>query len=166
MRRIICIMLLCLILSAMFLAGCNSPEQNGASFYYCRESSNFRYFEEEGVIRAESRDLTGHRNDLHYMVSLYLAGPMEEGLVSPFTNATMLISAELIENKVYIELSDHDRNLTDAEFSLACACLTLTCTDYTSCESVTITSGDRSITMDANSILLFDSLPLQETIGG
>ena len=166
MKRFFFIILLCMMIAVMFLPSCNSPEQNGVSFYYCREPSDYRYFEEEGVIRAESRDLAGHRNDLRYMVSLYLAGPMEEGLVSPFTNTTMLISSEITNNQVYIELSGHNKNLTDSEFSLACACLTLTCMDYTPCESVTIISGDRSLTMDADSILIFDTLPLQETTGG
>lgn len=166
MRRMRSVILLGLLLSAIFLPGCSSAEPKGSSFYYCRKLSDYRYFEEQGVIRAESRDLTGHKNDLRYMVSLYLAGPMEEDLVSPFTNATMLISAELTDNKVYIELSGHNKILTDSEFSLACACMTLTCMDYTSCESVTVVSGGRSVTMDASSILLYDSLPLQETTGG
>lgn len=164
MKRIVCVFLTCLIL--FLFPACKSAEANEISFYYCRTSDAFRYFEEDGVIRTELRNITGHRNDLRYMVSLYLAGPMEEDLVSPFTNATRLIAAELTDQAVYIELSTHNKILTDAEFSLACACLTLTCMDFTSCETVTIVSGDRSVTMDANSILIFDSLPAQETTGG
>ena len=150
----------------LLLAGCSSGQRDGTLFYYCRDPEQYRYFEEDGVIHPESRDLMNHRNDLRYMVSLYLAGPMEEGVASPFTKATKLISAELREDVVYIELSGHNKILTDSEFSLACACLTLTCMDYMPCQAVSITSGDRNITMDAQSILIYDILPQQETTGG
>ena len=150
----------------LLLTGCGSGQRDGALFYYCRDPEQYRYFEQDGVIYSESRDLMNHRNDLRYMISLYLAGPMEEGVVLPFTKATKLISVETRDNVIYIELSGHNKILTDSEFSLACACLTLTCMDYMPCESVTITSGERSISMDAQSILLYDVLPQQEPSGG
>ena len=158
--------LLILAIVFLLLTGCSSPQREDTIFYFCRSPEQYRYFEEDGVIYSESRDLMNHRNDLRYMISLYLAGPMTEGVVSPFTKATRLISAELRNNAVYIELSGHNNILTDSEFSLACACLTLTCMDYMACEQVTITSGDRSITMNTQSILLYDTLPQQETNGG
>ena len=147
----------------LILSGCGSTQREGTLFYYCRDPEQYRYFEEDGVIHPETRDLMNHRNDIRYMVSLYLAGPMEEGVVSPFTKATKLISAELRDDTIHIELSGHNNILTDPEFSLACACLTLSCMDYMPCNAVTIVSGDRSITMDAQSILLYDPLPQQET---
>ena len=150
----------------LLLTGCSSEPREGTLFYYCRDPEQYRYFEEDGVIHPESRDLLNHRNDLRYMVSLYLAGPMEEGVVSPFTKATKLISAELHDDVIYIELSGHNTNLTDSEFSLACTCLMLTCMDYMPCQAVSITSGERTLTMDAQSILLYDDLPRQETTGG
>ena len=161
-NRILALFMVLLLL----LTGCRSGQRDGTLFYYCRDPEQYRYFEEDGVIYPESRDLINHRNDLRYMVSLYLAGPMEEGVVLPFTKATKLISAELRDDVIHIELSGHNKILTDPEFSLACACLTLTCMDYMPCQAVTITSGDRSITMDAQSILLYDTLPQQETTGG
>ncbi|MGM9590213.1 MAG: GerMN domain-containing protein [Faecousia sp.] len=118
------------------------------------------------MIHSEERDLTGHRDDLRYMVGLYLAGPLEEGLSIPFTKTTRLLSAEKTDGIITIELSDHTYTMTDSEFSLACACLTLTCMSFTECESVTVISGPRSVTMDKNNILLYDSLPQQETTGG
>ena len=160
MKRTVMIVLAALIL---LLTGCDSGRREDTLFYYCRDPEQYQYFEEDGVIRPEERDLLNHRNDLRYMVSLYLAGPMEEGVVSPFTKATKLISAELRDDTVHIELSGHNNILTDPEFSLACACLTLSCIDYMPCQAVTIVSGDRSITMDAQSILLYDPLPQQET---
>ena len=163
MKKCILIILAAVIL---LLSGCHSGQREGTLFYYCRDPEQYRYFEEDGVIYPESRDLMNHRNDLRYMISLYLAGPLEEGVAMPFAKATKLLSVEMRDDVIYIELSSHNKILTDSEFSLACACLTLTCMDYTPCQAVTITSAERSITMDAQSILLSDTLPQQETTGG
>lgn len=162
MKRIICILLsLCLLLS-----GCGRAEDHSVSFYYCRSAEDYQYFESDGVIRGEGRDVTGHRSDLRYMINLYLAGPLEEGLQSPFPKTARLISVSIAEDTILIQLSDQDKTMTDAEFSLACACLTLTCMNLHSCAQVTITSGDRTVTMDESSILLSDDLLPQESTGG
>ena len=157
--------LLCLAM-LFLLTGCKSGDSNVITFYYCRDPELYQYFEEDSVIYAESRDLIGHRNDLQYMLGLYLAGPMEEGLVTPFTKSTRLLSVQKTEDTIVIELSDHSKSLSDAEYTLSCACLTLTCTQITSCEEVTVSSGSRTMTLNADNILLYDTLPLQETTGG
>lgn len=148
------------------LNGCGSGEQNTVSFYYCRDPAQYQYFEKDGVIQSEQRDLLGHRDDLRYMVGLYLAGPMNEGLVIPFSKSTKLLSVRKEDSSILIELSDHSKVLTDSEFTLACAALTMTCMEFTECSNVTIASGGRSITMNADSIILSDILPQQETTGG
>lgn len=148
------------------LCGCTASKDDKVQFYYCRDPELYQYFEADGVIRTETRDLSGHMRDLRYMVSLYLTGPLEEGLKNTFSRSTILISVTQTGSTVEIEISDQSPYLTDAELSLACACLTLTCMDFTPCDSVSITVGPQTITMDADSILLFDSLPQQETTGG
>lgn len=164
MKRLISL-LLCFAL-VFVLCACGAHDGSGTSFYYCRSPEQYQYFDENGVIQAEQRDLTGHRNDLKYMMGLYLAGPMEENLIAPFNKSTRLLSIQKEENTVLVELSDHTSTLSDAEFALSCACLTLTCMEFTPCEAVTIVSGSRSITMDRDTILLYDTLPQQETTGG
>ena len=164
MKRLICWLLTVII--AFSLSGCDSGEQNAVSFYYCRNTVQYQYFEEDAVICAEQRDLQGHRDDLRYMVGLYLAGPMPEGLITPFSKSTKLLSVQKEEDQILIELSDHSKILKDSEFTLACAALTMTCMDFTPCSNVSISSGGRSVTMNADSIILSDILPQQETIGG
>lgn len=158
---------ICLVLSALFLlAGCSSGENNNVPFFYCRDTAAYQYFEEDGVIQKETRDLPGHRNDLHYMIGLYLAGPIKEGLESPFPTSTQILSLHLEEDILSIELSDLTNTLTDSEYTLACACLTLTCLNIAQCSAVQISSGNRSIRMSNETMILFDSLPQQETTGG
>ena len=157
--------ILCITL-AVSLAGCHSQDQNSASFYYCRDPQQHQYFDSDSVILPESRDIMGHQGDLKYMVGLYLAGPMEEGLLVPFSKSTKLLSVQQAEDIVQIELSDHTRSLTDSEFSLSCAALAMTCMDFINCKEVIIVSANRSITMNKDSILLSDPLSPQETKGG
>ena len=54
---------------------------------------------------------------------------------------------------------------SDAEFSLACACLTMTCLEFTDAESVTVISGSRSVTMD-ESLLTFSDIHVPTQITG
>ena len=57
---------------------------------------------------------------------------------------------------ITLYLSDTAATMDDMEYSLACTCLSLTCLDLTDAASVTITSGNRSITMNRNTLTLFD----------
>ena len=163
MKRLICLML-CFLMT--LLSGCHSESTGETAFYYCRDPQQHQYFEDGSVIHAEYRDLLGHRDDLQYMVGLYLAGPMEEGLLSPFPKTTRLLSIQKEQDEIIVELSEHGQTIPDSAFSLACACLTLTCVNFTDCQTVTVNSGDRSMTMHADQIILLDTLPQQETSGG
>lgn len=159
---------LCLILSFLliFLSGCHSRENGNAAFYYCLDPAQPQYFEADSIIQSESRPLPGHRDDLQYMVGLYLAGPMDEKLVSLFGKNTRLLSVSQEGGSIQVELSNQGRGLTDSEFTLACACLTLTCMAFLPCDEVTVVSGEKTITMDSQSMILSDILPQQETTGG
>lgn len=157
--------LLCIIL-IFSLIGCTSQDSSSVTFYYCRDPEQYQYFESDSVISAEHRDLIGHTGDLKYMVGLYLAGPLGEGMTVPFSKSTKLLSVEQHGDTVQIELSDHTMVLTDSEFSLACAALSMTCMEFINCREVTISSGNRSITMHTDSIILSDTLPEEETTGG
>ena len=154
------------LLLLLFLSACQSGEKNDVTFYYSRDPKQYQYFQDDSVICTEDRDLLGHRSDLQYMAGLYLAGPMEEGLVAPFTKSTRLISIQQKDSAIFVSLSDHTDTMTDSEFSLSCACLSMTCMDYFPCDEVTVTSGSRSITMNRDNIVLLDSLPSQESNGG
>ena len=160
MKRLLSLCTLaCLLLC---LTGCHTAEQSGIPFYYCRDSAHYQYFQQDGVICGEKRDLASHRNDLDYALGLYLAGPMTEGLSSPFPKNTQVISIQYHDEALRLELSDLSRSLPDPEFTLACTCLTLTCMELLPCTQVTIVSADRSITLNADSLLLFDA-PQEES---
>ena len=56
-----------------------------------------------------------------------------------------------------VTLSGDPSSLSDTQKTLACACLTLTCLEMTTEESVMIFWGDEIIIMDRSVITLFDS---------
>ena len=164
MKQFLCVLLmLCLCFR---FAGCAGSMDDSITFYYCRDPKAYQYYAADAVVATERRDLSGHRNDVPYLLRLYLAGPLEEDLQSPFPRNTHLIHAGQDAGRIEIDLSSLDETMTDASFSLACACLTKTCIDYFGCEEVTVRSGSRSITMSDETIVLFDNGPQEATNGG
>lgn len=165
MKRMLRFILFVLFCSGI-LAGCASHSLESVSFYYCRDPKAYQYFQKDGVIASEKRDLSGHTNDLRYLTALYLAGPLEEGLVCPFPKNTHLTEITKTNGAIQIELSDFGNSMTDSEFSLAAACLSKTCMENFSANSVTIKSGARTITMHEKNIILFDTAIPDATEGG
>ena len=164
MRRLVCFLITAVILLSLF--GCSSVKMDSVSFYYCRRSDAYQYFKPDAVITSEERDLTGHDNDLHYLIALYLAGPLEETLVSPFPKNTRLVDVSFNNNHVALELTNLSGSLSDSEFSLAVACLAQTCMDFTGCGSVTIKSDIRKTTITSDNVVLYDDLPQNSPKGG
>lgn len=154
MKRLISLALvLCLMLSGCGTSGERIMEP--VTFYYLQ--SKYSYGSEGAVIASEEREASGHRRDLNYLLALYLMGPSSEALISPVPQGTRILSVEQEGTTIQLSLSDAAGTLTDAEFSLACACLTLTCLDLTEVEAVTVTCGSRSVTMSHENLTLFDS---------
>lgn len=152
MKRILC---LTLVLSILF-SGCGffgERIREPATFHYlCRN------YQEElcCVIVSEEREAAGHTGDLAYLMALYQMGPSNEDLTSPLPSGTR-ISSDVQNGQIFLELSDAALTLSDPEFSLACACLTLTCLDIMEAESVTVSCGSRNKTMTRDSLILHDT---------
>lgn len=159
MKRLISL----LICTVLVLSGCKGSDM--AHFYYPR--AEIQYDCPDGVIASEERDTAGHGSHLSFLISLYLIGPLDSELASPFPTNTKLLSIEIKDSVLYIRLTDTSPALSDSQFTLACTCLTLTCLEITTVESVSITSGERDITLSRDQITLFDTgEPAETTIGG
>lgn len=140
--------------------------QDHVVFYYAQ--TDFSYGVPDGVIGTEFREVNGRSDDLPYLLALYLEGPLNVSLTSPFpSKKAQILELSLTDQLIKIQLSDLDTTMTDSRFSLACACLSKTCLGLTDAQAVQITSGSRSVKMDRNNLLLFDEsvsveLPHQE----
>lgn len=144
----------------LLLSACADRIREPVTFYYIRDGYEM---DMASIIASEEREASGHREDLSYLLALYFMGPADEDLRSPLPKSTSLFNVFHNNNSVTLDLSDTSTTMTDAEFTLACSCLTLTCLEITDAESVTINSGNRSITMDMQSFMLTDLTTAADT---
>jgi len=154
MKRLICLlMLFCFLLSGCSIAGERIKEP--VRFYYVRQD----YHEDmETVISAEVREASGHRYDLPYLLVLYSMGPSGNDLVSPFPRNTTVLPVEHSEDGLVLTLLPETLEMSDAEYTLASACLALTCMELIHTEQVTVVCGDRSVTIKPDNLMLTGDL--------
>lgn len=153
MKRIIAL----LVLICMLLSGCSFFEErmlDSVTFYYLQ--TEYAYGKNPSVIVSETREAAGHRDDLSYLLALYLMGPAEEEHRSPLPPGTRILKSEQKGTKITLELTNPFYSYADAELTLACACLTMTCLDITDAEEVTVIFGEQEITMSRSSLTLLD----------
>ena len=159
MRRLLCLNLSVVLLLSL-LSGCGQHLKEPVTFYYLRNAYEDKM---DCPIAGEQREASGNRDNLKYTLSLYLMGPIGKDLVSPLPRGTVLYTVKQENGTLTIELSNTSALLSDSEFSLACACLSLTCMGLTNTEAVTIVSGNRSLTLSRDNLLLGDTVTPEET---
>lgn len=145
------------ILACLLLSGCGSLTEGlrePVNFYYVRSGYQT---DMSSPIGSEQREAAGHRQDLRYLLAMYLMGPSQEPLRSPLPSGTQILSLDENDTLLTICLTDLDEILSDADYSLACACLSLTLLDLTDMQSITVASGSRSITMTQENVLYMDA---------
>ena len=160
MRKIIAFALAAVLL--LGLTGCVDTSDT-AVFYYTRYEDAYLYGQENAVITGEYRDVSGHRQDLKYLLTLYFHGPTMEYLRSPFPSGMILRSVERRQDTLYVELSASLTMLTGTDLTVACACLARTCFGLSQAEAVSITAeglGIVSMTLTRDSLLLADDTPI------
>ena len=92
------------------------------------------------------------------MIALYLVGPLDDALALPFPKGTRLLSLEESDGNLVLTLSDNSKTLSDSAFSLACTCLALTCISITDVEEVTVVSGERTMAISQDNLVLSDDI--------
>lgn len=160
-RFMIVLLTVCLILSGCSFGGEWIKEP--VTFYYVRE--NYQK-DMEQVLASEVREAAGHRDDLSYLLALYSMGPSSDGLLSMLPKNTSIIPTERTNYSITLTLSENTQSMTDADFTLASACIAMTCMDLMDIQQVTVISGDRSITLREDNLMLNNSIvkkPQEET---
>lgn len=154
------IALICLILLCMPLAACHS-EEDSAFFFYLRRGEDYAYGASDAVVAPETRDCSGRKNNLHYMLTLYLEGPVDTALLSPFPEGTQILSLQRSGSSLSIELSEEFTNLAGMDQTLASTCIAYTCFDLCSAHQVHIYAQSAqnetiSITLTREDLVLLD----------
>ncbi len=157
MKKIVLLLLVFSVTTG--LLGC-AAEQDDTVFYYPR--TEFLYHDAENVIVAEKRYFSSKTLSLQYLLVTYLVGPEDETLESPFPPNTRLYSTGALDDTLIVYLTDVPK-ISDARFSLGCACLAMTAMAATDCEAVTIVSGEKTLTITADDLLLRDAVMEEAT---
>ena len=153
MKKMLALGLVCLLL----LSGCGrrgKPLFEPVYFYYPRVE--FDYGSADSAITWEAMDGTGHMDDYFYLLSEYFAGPIDEGLRTPFPQGTALLSAELTPEGFFLELTEEALNLSEHWYTLGCSCLSMTCFELTEAPAVTVACGGKTLTIHREGMLLED----------
>ena len=145
----------------LLLSGCShsTAYEKPVTFYYC--SAVYQYESGDSAIVAEIRESAGC-STLEEIMQLYLAGPDNVELVSPFPNGLRLISHHQEGETLYLLFSEELSQLSNLSLSMACGCITMTCLTLTDATQVTIEAneslldGQKSITMERDSLILSD----------
>ena len=152
---------LCLILTFVLLlslCSCGETGKGQATFYYQR--IEFDFGSDTGVFVPEVHDVSGHEEDLRYLISLYLRGPTDQELTLPFPNGTILVELEQTDTELTVVLSSGAATLAPLDLITACGCLAKTCFAISNAQTVHIgslpsVSGQQvDITFNRDSILL------------
>ena len=159
MKKMLCAALAAVLLIS-FLPSCGQKMKEPVTFYY-------QVTDYQGTmacpIAGEEREVAGYRDNLKYLLTFYLMGPISQELASPLPQGTQLQSINQSSEELTIEISDTASTLSDSAFSLACACLSMTCMGLANVENVTIVSGSRSLTISRDNLLLNDTVTPEET---
>lgn len=151
-----CILSAFIILLFSSCAFTSENVEENTTFYYIR--SEYQYYNSDSVIVGEERTFISNTNDIHQLIDLYLTGPVDDSLISPVPRDTELIGIQEYSGLLEIIISDTERTLNEAQFSLACVCLGKTIMEDPKIIQVTIFSGDRSMTISRNNYFLTDEV--------
>ena len=147
------------ILAMLLLCGCGVMGErikDPVTFYYVRED-----YEKDmtGVMASETREASGHREDLPYLLALYSMGPSTEGLQALFPASISIIPTEHAQDGIVLNLSEVPESMTDAEYTLASVCLARTCMELSGASQITVISPGRTVTVNEGNVLLQETGP-------
>lgn len=141
------------------VCGCAQPQMTcpGSFYYKCAQP---QFGTPDSVIRAEQRELAEVHDDMTEMLELYLLGPQDPELVSPFPRNTHVMDASIADQTMYITLSKEFSQLSGVDLTIACGCLTRTAAALFPIEQVQFqidgNPAEAAFTMPLDSLRLAD----------
>lgn len=155
-----------LLFSLLILWGCSGqPEaeqlQSPMKFYYKTLDEN--YGTVPAAMESELREVYGHETDYLWVLTEYFQGPRTSELTAPFQKATTVVSADLQDTQLRLNVSAELSELSGVDLTLACACIAMTCLEFPGVESVSIRASGRRLGGQQELVLSRSSLLLEDT---
>ncbi len=163
MKRVICLILALSILSGCAYLGLDRQE-TGVPFYYRGSSED--YFSGLGAMDFERRTLREDQKNIEGLMALYLGGPMNPELSSPFPKGMRLIRSEIMPREITLVFDDSLAALTGIGLRLACACIARTLWEYGGYETVTIRAENLSLDGEEEIVVRPAELVLEDRSAG
>lgn len=166
MKRSIAALVILTLVSSLW--GCRSwtgSRDDTVSFYYQRIDCT--YGETDSVIAPETRELSGYRDNLHYLLTLYFHGPQDTDLCSPFPSGIAVVDIRTEETALVVTLNSALAQLEDLDLTIACTCLAKTCFELVDIGQIRIQSSPSpdgtavDVVITKDHYLLKDSIPAQ-----
>ena len=142
MKRILTPALACLLLASLW--GCSSsPDAAGQEGTYHVYYSALEDQRATAALGYESYELPQDTSPVLALLRTLFQGPSDQKLTSPFPSGVRLLSWDLEEGCLHLDLSEQYGSLTGIDLTVADACLTLTLCQVEGVESVYVTvEGD------------------------
>ena len=171
MKRLI-IGILCISL-ILCLFGCRkeaktSDNKNTVIFYYLRKDVDFG--SEHPLIAPERRTELSSGDTLEYLLALFMIGPVDDKLYSPFPSGLRVEKIQQENGKLVITFNTVLTEVTGFLLTQICACIAMTCTSLTGEETVSICALDSNFILQTvmefstSDLFLYDNTP--ELING
>lgn len=164
------------LLSALVfgLCGCSffsgSPKEPVEFFYpWADLETAMKQYPACTAIGSEMREASGHTGELNYLLPLYLRGPLDPELKSPFPAGCQIVGIRWEQKTLHITLNGTFAQLDGLDLTTACSCLAKTCFGMTSAYQVCIEANSPdgnstvSVVIKADSLLLEDDYEPSET---
>ena len=145
-----------------------APMVQPVSFYYRTAQTDFSA--EDGVIRAEMRDLGSQTFSDLELFRLYLEGPLSEELVSPVSQDTELTGVRRSGGTLELRLTQNANSPAEFDRALTYACLAKTAFSLEGVRTVRIRISTRGgalqddVMLSESDILLYDSGAVPEKL--
>ena len=161
MKRLLMIPLVLLL--ALSFAACDFG-QNGiiepVEFYYqCSATPDSI---PKAVIGSEIREATGHTGDLNYLLSLYLQGPLDPELQSPFPAGCRLLSVTWNGDTLVVTLNAAITEADQIQQTITSACIAKTCLALTDVSQVQILAAAPESANSLDMVITRDNLLLED----
>lgn len=154
---------------ALLLCGCGGSDGETAKTadvrVYCPVSADYQ--DELGLIAPKTVTVADTGEGAETALTAFKAAPADEKLLSPLSSGVRIVSSELVDGEMTVELSETLMSLTGMERTVLCACLAETVCAVPEVSSVTVICGGEIVVshMTAGDLLTDNTLISPTNVG-
>ncbi len=144
------------------LQGCSQPADDPPTFYYLHAEP--QYGISGSIIGSESRRNADTDMQLRYLLALYLSGPIDSSLRTPFPKGSAILVHHMDEQWLHLTMNGAFYKLEGVDIIKACACISLTVFENSDIQGISIHFTEagsgipRKVEFSRDSLMLHDAV--------